>query len=666
MKIDQLKLETYPVKNAPNPLYKHQKQIHENWFQKNTFILISGTGSGKTIAASFPIIENNENAVFVYPTNALIEDQKRSIENILKQMGKKYFVYDENSFKIKPSNNVDFTLLKIDGDFLKKVKEFNNFKTKGDALYFLLSHNKGKTIVLTNPDILFLILTLKYRGSANIIALFDNFNTIVFDEFHVYWGIELTNLISSLFFLSKLDIFPKKVFLTATPSSNVLKILNNIFQPMVIEIESNKNIGRTVVHKVDLYGIQVEKDNKIKKVIEKLFSIKDTLIKNRVANSQSDYIPLVVILNSVVEVIVLEKELLKAGFTGEEITPIRGLMLKSERKTTSKTLIVIGTSAIEIGIDFSCDYLIFEANDSSSFLQRFGRIGRHNNGIAYLLGNRYETESMNEKKRSSRYEFQSFINAVYDAKKSFSWFIKTRLGLFVSYVQFQQFIEKIQKDRNLVNKEKNELKETFENWFYEYVSVILDDSTDNSKRLAKDALNLLKKSGYFKWTKVYKNYYSLRSSFNSELVFVKSEEKLGRYPLIKADVISILRYGKNLKWNNIKKRLEVDSFTERNKIRFSKQNILPEDYGEIQIFDESNPHKLLINDHKLPLSEIRENHIMAYFPKIIVEGINYDWRLQSIFCNDNQSVVAFGKNVLLMVEMYKSINWFNNDVNNIL
>ena len=29
---------------------------------------------------------------------------------------------------------------------------------------------------------------------------------------------------------------------------------------------------------------------------------------------------------------------------------------------------------------------------------------------------------MNEKKRSSRYEFQSFINAVYGTKKSFSWF----------------------------------------------------------------------------------------------------------------------------------------------------------------------------------------------------------------------------------------------------
>jgi len=53
------------------------------------------------------------------------------------------------------------------------------------------------------------------------------------------------------------------------------------------------------------------------------------------------------------------------------------------------------------------------------------------------------------------------------------------------------------------------------------------------------------------------------------------------------------------------------------------------------------------------LSKIREKHLMAFFPKRILEAKNYDWRLQSIYCNDNKSVVIFGKNILIILEMFK-------------
>ncbi len=654
MQIKELKLQVYKVKKAPHPLYKHQKQIYDNWEQKDAFMLISGTGSGKTIAASFPVIDNNEDAIFVYPTNALIQDQKRSIENILGEMGKTYFLYDDNSYKNRPIKSVDYTLIKIDGDFLEKIKTHNNLKTKGNALYFLLSHNIGKTIVLTNPDILFLILTLKYSGSAGIIALFKNFNTIVFDEFHIYWGIELTNIISSLFLMDKLKIFPKKVFLTATPSENVRYILNRLFQPMTIELEIN-DFGRTVIYPVELFGIKIERDSKIQIIIKKLLTLRNKLIEKRKVNLKIDYIPLIVILNSVVEIIILEKELLEAGFKAGEIIPIRGLMAQKGKKILSNTLVVIGTSAIEIGIDFSCDYLFFEANDAASFLQRFGRIGRHNTGSAYLFGDQHEADAMNSPKIIFRHEFQDFINAVYEVRKSFSWFITTRFGLFITYVQFQQFINKVEKDRNLKTVEKETLVEIFEKWFQDYVSTILQDSlsTEDKMRKAKESSLLAKKDSFYKWVKIYKTYYSLRNSFDSEYIYVKSEKILKRDPFVKADVVSVLKYGKNLKWNSSKKRLEVDNFSERKKIRFSKQNIPFDNYGEIQIYDATAPYKLLINDHDSPLSKIRENHMIAFFPKKILKANNYDWRFQAIYCDDNRSVVIFGRIILIVVELFK-------------
>jgi len=59
---------------------------------------------------------------------------------------------------------------------------------------------------------------------------------------------------------------------------------------------------------------------------------------------------------------------------------IRGLSAKDVRNIEGK-LLAIGTSAIEVGIDFKCDYLIFEAFEAASFMQRFGRVGRHRSAL---------------------------------------------------------------------------------------------------------------------------------------------------------------------------------------------------------------------------------------------------------------------------------------------
>ena len=39
--------------------------------------------------------------------------------------------------------------------------------------------------------------------------------------------------------------------------------------------------------------------------------------------------------------------------------------------------ILVGTTTVDIGVDFHINYLIFEAFNAGSFLQRFGRLGRH-------------------------------------------------------------------------------------------------------------------------------------------------------------------------------------------------------------------------------------------------------------------------------------------------
>jgi hypothetical protein len=47
-------------------------------------VLVAGTGAGKTWAAALPIVLEKERAVLVYPTNALLDDQRRSILALLR------------------------------------------------------------------------------------------------------------------------------------------------------------------------------------------------------------------------------------------------------------------------------------------------------------------------------------------------------------------------------------------------------------------------------------------------------------------------------------------------------------------------------------------------------------------------------------------------------
>jgi hypothetical protein len=88
-----------------------------------------------------------------------------------------------------------------------------------------------------------------------------------------------------------------------------------------------------------------------------------------------------VLRQSVVSAIVLEDELARRGVLHDEIGVYRGLSSKAIRSMPGKTL-VLGTSALEVGVDFHTSRLMFEARSASSFVQRLGRVGRHEPGAA--------------------------------------------------------------------------------------------------------------------------------------------------------------------------------------------------------------------------------------------------------------------------------------------
>ncbi|MFM9158512.1 MAG: helicase-related protein, partial [Dolichospermum sp.] len=67
-----------------------------------------------------------------------------------------------------------------------------------------------------------------------------------------------------------------------------------------------------------------------------------------------------------------------------EVREISGRIDKQERekihdelKNSQQSVLIVGTSAVDVGVDFRIHLLIFEASDSATFIQRLGRLGRH-------------------------------------------------------------------------------------------------------------------------------------------------------------------------------------------------------------------------------------------------------------------------------------------------
>lgn len=113
---------------------------------------------------------------------------------------------------------------------------------------------------------------------------------------------------------------------------------------------------------------------------------------------------------------------------------MRGLVSRAARDVRGKTL-GVGTSAIEVGIDFKCDYLIFEAGDAAGFMQRFGRVGRHQPGTAYLLESSRVAEALNTQTQMSRDDLEKQVYALYDTADARPWFVGTEMGVLTVFAQ---------------------------------------------------------------------------------------------------------------------------------------------------------------------------------------------------------------------------------------
>ncbi|OKH17968.1 type I-D CRISPR-associated helicase Cas3' [[Limnothrix rosea] IAM M-220] len=358
-----------------------------SWHQKETLdalnnpevdvvLNVAMTGDGKSLAAYLkPLTQKLYSVISLYPTNELARDQELQIQ--------KYIELFQPKFKPRYT--------RLSGELLEVYAENEGLK-KGAAI---ATRTGQSEILMSNPDIFHYL----HRGAY--LTPLDNrdklwgrinqdFGLFIFDEFHIFSAPQVSSVLNTMLLIRTTQSINKKfLFLSATPDEEFIERLKKAgFNCHVINPEKEhkyqfpvtkneqkellKQNWRKVVSDIDLKFIPLESTSRSSEIW-----LKDNaeIILEQFTKTPSKG---AIILNSVAAVKRLvrffQDFLEPHGFTVGENT---GLTSSETKKKSLSTDLVIGTSTIDVGVDFKINFLFFESADSGNFIQRLGRLGRH-------------------------------------------------------------------------------------------------------------------------------------------------------------------------------------------------------------------------------------------------------------------------------------------------
>jgi CRISPR-associated endonuclease/helicase Cas3 len=353
-------------RELPVSLSEHQLRTFEALIDSNIDVVINTamTGDGKSLAAYLPALLDSERGTFgMYPTNELARDQR------------KQFI----------SYKAIFGSTMRDGDLwgakLGRLVEQNPaFERRAEALkQFLFQHQ----VVLTNPDIFHLMMN--YRYESRVLSsqelpytLSTGYSTFIFDEFHLFSTPQIVSALTAMLFFNATaqhndNYRPRFLFSSATPRTIFTDMLADSglrVQNINGDYRSEDTEGyRQVLHRTRLHLYKLVELQSAEKWLNEHI---DIIVEhyNLVSNARG-----VIIVNSVVEARRIAR-LLRQRLPHLIIGENTGLTDDERRKQAMQAQLIVGTSTIDVGMDFNISLLIFESPDAGTFLQRFGRLGR--------------------------------------------------------------------------------------------------------------------------------------------------------------------------------------------------------------------------------------------------------------------------------------------------
>jgi CRISPR-associated endonuclease/helicase Cas3 len=344
----------------------HQVETYREILGTNFDVVINTamTGDGKSLAVYLPTLVNVRRQAFgMYPTIELSRDQRRQFEGYAATFGR---------------------TIRSDalwGARLGELARERSAKRRGEVLKERFDNCQ---VILTNPDIFNLVMNYSY--GSNIFSdqelpytLAINFDDLIFDEFHVFSMPQIVAALTAmLFFLEYMGSkAPRFLFSSATPDPIFLHMMERTgikFREIRgVYSASGGDDWRQVLHQTSLTLQRMGDDENAEVWLQKNVDIITNHWKGASQKPKG-----AIILNSVVTARriarMLDEQLRAYGIRVGEVT---GLTDDQRRREAMKEAdLVVGTSTIDVGIDFNISLLIFETLDAGSFLQRLGRLGR--------------------------------------------------------------------------------------------------------------------------------------------------------------------------------------------------------------------------------------------------------------------------------------------------
>jgi CRISPR-associated endonuclease/helicase Cas3 len=385
IQLEPRSIATYTNSDLPDELLnafdhsvlQHQVEVYKAAKTHDIVLDLAPTGTGKTKAGLSVIHHNRDrNAVYIAPTNALIEQQTEAAEKFIKSAGLPHVVKAASA---------------------RHVKEWSDDRVghrSGEKLYNVLREPAtifpecaSKPILLvTNPDIFYYSTFFAYNrlDRSNIAsAFYGSFATIIFDEFHLY---DAKQLVSLLFYLALSKVFGyfehgrKIVLLTATPEPACEAALKKLQEAgaKIHRVDAETQTDHMIPSQTAV-NLEICKQPEKKKLISKIANEVLTRVKEKPDQFGA------VILDSLDQVNQLNDHLCKAGIEHLRGRITGAVKSQHERHEAAQKQVILATSTVDVGFNFerdaeserqNLDWLIFSTRDRFSFWQRIGRVGR--------------------------------------------------------------------------------------------------------------------------------------------------------------------------------------------------------------------------------------------------------------------------------------------------
>lgn len=358
---------------------QHQEDVYNSALTNDIILDLAPTGTGKT-KAGLSVINHNysKNAIYIAPTNSLIEQQTVAAESFVCAADLPHVVKGASARSIK-----DWGVESGLGGRRSAEKLYDALRNP--ATMFDECINRPLLLV-TNPDIFYYATFFAYNrlDKVNIASsFFQSFSTIIFDEFHLYDAKQLVSLLFYLAFSHAAGYFQdnrKIVLLTATPEEACDVALDKLASVgvKVSRIDGESSFGVFIPSQTEVHLTLSRYPDKDEFLIgltkETLRRLTDFPDKNGA-----------IILDSLDQINRLYDLLAAEGLSNICGRITGAVSSKSQRHAAAQKQLILATSTVDVGFNFerenppsrqNLDWLLFTARDSGAFWQRIGRVGR--------------------------------------------------------------------------------------------------------------------------------------------------------------------------------------------------------------------------------------------------------------------------------------------------